>query len=462
MARMSAPALRRVSHRQAVDLPADRRRRVVIIGGGFAGLFAARALGGAPVSVTLVDRTSHHLFQPLLYQLATGVVSEGQIAVPLRGILRRHRNVDCVLADMTGLDVQDRKVLARRPGGGRLAIPYDELIVALGVRQSYFGNDDFATYAPGMKTLSDALVIRRRVFGAFEMAQTAADETERRRWLTFALVGAGPTGVELAGQIRELATLTLRDQFRSIDPEDARVLLFDGGEEPLAPFGHRLAARAGRSLTSLGVELHMRTVVTEVDSRGLGVKGPDGATTRYDAATVLWTAGVEAPPVATKIAQACGAEQDHAGRILVEPDLTLRGHPEISVVGDLMHRDRLPGVAEVAMQSGYYAARRIRHRLEHPNEPFKPFRYHDFGSAAYISRGDAVMSVGPVHVGGRLGWLAWLCIHIAFLTGFRNRAGAVLSWAISFARESRRERAFVMGQLPHKDIYTQSVEPPER
>jgi len=451
---------RRTGQRDRPAEPAGPEHRVVVVGGGFAGLFAARALGRKPVSVTLVDRSTHHLFQPLLYQVATGILSEGQIAVPLRSILRRHRNVDCVLAEVTGIDVDRRLVLARRPGGSPLELPYDDLILAAGVRQSYFGHDEFATYAPGMKTLSDALVVRRRVFGAFEMAQTATDPAERRRWLTFALVGAGPTGVELAGQIRELATHTLSDQFRQIDPHDARVLLFDGGDSPLAAFGPKLSTRARHSLADLGVELHMRSTVTAVDSRGLQVTGPDGTDARHEAATVLWSAGVEAPALAGEVAKVCGAGQDRAGRLVVEPDLTLPGHPEISVVGDLMSLDALPGVGEVAMQAGFYTARRIRHRLEGKDETFRPFRYHDLGSAAYVSRGNAVVSLRRLHLGGRLGWVAWLGIHIAFLTGFRNRAGALLTWALAFSRESRRERAFGMQQTPQRDIYGQSFDSP--
>jgi NADH:ubiquinone reductase (H+-translocating) len=241
-------------------------RRVVIVGGGFAGLFAARAFRHSPVEVTVVDRATHHLFQPLLYQCATGVLSEGQIAVPLRGVLRRYQNVECVLGEVVDFDVEERRVLALRPAGTPLEIPYDDLIVAAGVQQSYFGHDEYQRFAPGMKTLADALTIRRRVFGAFEMAQTATDPAERRRWLTFALVGAGPTGVELAGQIHEVATLTLRDQFRHIDPAEARVLLFDGGTMPLAPFGPKLSARAVKALTGMGVELHMSSIVTSIDA----------------------------------------------------------------------------------------------------------------------------------------------------------------------------------------------------
>ena len=430
-----------------------RRNRVVIVGGGFGGLFAARALRRSPVDVTVIDRAAHHLFQPLLYQVATGVLSEGQIAVPLRGILDRHPNIDCLLAEVVSVDVDARTVRAERPGGDTIDIAYDDLIVAAGVRQSYFGHDEFARHAPGMKTLADALNIRRKVFGAFEMAQTATAPDERRRWLTFALVGAGPTGVELAGQIRELATLTLSRQFKRVDPADARVLLFDGGAAPLAAFGPKLAAKAEAALRRLGVELHMHSVVTEVDADGLEARGPDGATVRYEAATVLWTAGIAAAPLADELARSCRAEQDRAGRILVSPDLTVPGHPEISVVGDMMSLDKLPGVAEVAMQAGYYCARRLRRRVA-GRSAAKPFRYHDLGSAAYIARGSAVVAFGRFHVAGRLGWLAWLFIHIAFLTSFRNRVGAVLSWAITFSRETRRERAFSLQQVvAGKDIY---------
>jgi NADH dehydrogenase len=354
---------------------------------------------------------------------------------------------------VTSVNVADKTVQVKRPGGGRNDVPYDDLIVAAGVRQSYFGHDEFAKYAPGMKTLSDALTIRRRVFGAFEMAQTAADPDERRRWLTFALVGAGPTGVELAGQIRELATLTLRNEFQHIDPTDARVLLFDGGDEPLAPFGPKLAAKAATALTSLGVELHMHSVVTEVDRLGLLVRGGDGESTRYEAATVLWTAGVAAAPLADQLARACGADQDRAGRIKVDEDLTVPGHPEISVVGDIMNFQELPGVAEVAMQSGYHAGRRIRDQLGDQEGP-RPFHYRDLGSAAYIARGRAVVSFKKLHASGWIGWLAWLGIHITFLTSFRNRLGALLSWTLTFSRESRRERAFTMQEIAiGSDLY---------
>ena len=351
-----------------------------------------------------------------------------------------------MLADVIDVDAAARRVVAERPRRA-VEVPYDDLIVAAGVRQSYFGHDEFARWAPGMKTIDDALTIRRQVFGAFEMAETATEEAERRDWLTFAVVGAGPTGVELAGQIRELATRTLRAEFHHIRPEDARVLLFDGGTAPLASFGHRLSGKAARELAQLGVETHLESMVTGVDRDGLAGRDHAGQLARFPARTVLWAAGVEAPPLAAALAAATGATRDRAGRILVRPDLTIPNHPEISVVGDLMSLDGLPGVAEVAMQSGLYAGRRIRRRLG-GHHPDRPFRYFDLGSAAYLSRYNAVVSAGPLRFAGFPGWLAWLFIHIAFLTGYRNRVGAVLTWSFAFARDVRRERTFTIDDMP--------------
>jgi NADH dehydrogenase len=298
-----------------------------------------------------------------------------------------------------------------------------------------------------MKTIEDALKIRRRIFGAFEMAETATDPAERARWLTFALVGAGPTGVELAGQIREVATKTLRKEYRHINPEDARVLLFDGGDAPLAMFGPKLSGMAARQLGQLGVELHMGSIVTHVDPAGLEVKDRDGTVTRHLCGNVLWTAGVEAPPLAAAVAQATGADQDRAGRIVVGKDLAIPGHPDILVTGDMMSLDKLPGVAEVAMQSGLYAGRKISQEAQ-GHTYAKPFKYRDLGSAAYISRGKAVVSAFKMHFGGFAGWWVWLFIHIGFLTGYRNRIGAVLGWWFAFTRDIRRERTFTIDDMP--------------
>jgi len=432
--------------------------RVVIVGGGFAGLFAARALRGGPFTVTLVDRSPQHTFQPLLYQCATGILSEGQIAAPLRQVLRGHRNLRCVAAQAVDVDPAGRTLTCLRPLGERMSIPYDHLIVAAGVSLSYFGHDEFAEYAPGMKTISDALTVRRRIFGAFEMAETTPDPGPRQAWLTFAVVGAGPTGVELAGQIRELATKTLRDEYRRARPEEARVLLFDGGAAPLAAFGASLSAAAGRTLRELGVELHMGSIVTHVDADGVIARDHDGTETRHEARTVLWTAGVQAPPFAAALAAATGAERDRAGRLVVGDDLTIPGHPEISVVGDMMSLRGLPGVAEVAMQSGLYAGRRVRRELTGEGQA-RPFRYFDLGSAAYIARGKAVVSAGPLRLTGLPGWVVWLFIHIAFMTGYRNRVGALLTWWVAFVRDIRRERAYTTREVGRmRDIYQPAEE----
>ena len=429
--------------------------KVVIVGGGFAGLFAARALRrSSDISVTVIDRNQYHLFQPLLYQCATGILSEGKIAAPLRDVLKKHKNVDCVAADVIDVDTERRQVIALRAGGEHIEFPYDDLIIAAGVRTSYFGHDELALWAPGMKTIGDALAIRRRVFGAFELAETASSPEERQRWLTFALVGAGPTGVELAGQIRELATKTLRSEYRNIKPEEARVMLFDGGSAPLASFGPKLSEKAAQTLQKLGVELHMHSIVTNVRVGLLQVRSADGSTTSYDVGTALWSAGVEAPPLAAAVAKATGAERDRAGRILVADNCTIPGHPNIYVAGDMMSLRKLPGVAEVAMQSGLYVGHRI-HKQVAGEQTDKPFSYHDLGSAAYLSRGKAVVSAGPLKTGGFLGWWVWLFIHIGFLTGYRNRVGAVLSWWFAFTRDLRRERTFTTEYIDTtRDIYT--------
>jgi NADH dehydrogenase len=418
----------------------DSPARVVVVGGGFAGMLAARRLAGARVAVTVLDRGTTNLFQPLLYQCATGLLSEGEISIPLRTVLRGHRNVRVVLGEALDLDPVRGVVVARRPDDSGFELGYDHLIVAVGMRTSYFGHPEFAEHAPGLKTVDDALAIRRRVLGAFEMAETIEDPEQRREWLTFAVTGAGPTGVELAGQIRELAMHTIRREYRSIHPSEARVLLFDGGEAVLKPFGPALSAKAQGILHRIGVETKLGVRVSKVDATGLVATDHQGNETRYAARTVLWTAGVEAVPFVSAVAKATGAQTDRQGRISVTPDLCVPEHPNIWVVGDVSSLDRLPGVAEVAMQGGLHAANEIRRRLAHPDQPPRPFRYHDLGTAAYICRGHAVLSFGPVRLSGFLGWLMWGAIHIAFLAGVRNRVRTLVTWVVALGLNRRAER----------------------
>ena len=420
------------------------RKRVLVIGGGFGGLFCARRLGGVDVDVTLLDRAACHVFQPLLYQCATGTLSVGQISRSLREELAHHRNVTTLLGDAIDLDPAARRVAARRPDATTFTLDYDVLVVAAGMQQSYFGDDEFAQWAPGMKTLDDALSIRRRLFGAFEIAETLPPGPERDGWLTFAVAGGGPTGVELAGQIRELATRTLAHEFHSIDPEEARVLLFDGGDCLLKSFAPGLEAKAARTLEKLGVELHLGVHVTDVRRGGVTISpkagGPDE---EYATRTVLWTAGVEAVPFARRVAEVLGATSDHAGRIAVNPDLTVPGHPDVFVIGDLVGRDNLPGVAENAMQGGLHAAACVRRDLA--GKPRKPYRYRDLGSAAYISRGHALLQAGPIKLTGFLGWLGWGFLHIAFLTGVQNRVSTLATWLSAVARANRTDRTYLLG-----------------
>jgi NADH dehydrogenase len=421
------------------------RTRVLIVGGGFGGLFCARRLGRVDVDVTLLDRAACHVFQPLLYQCATGTLSIGQISRSLREELARHRNVSTLLGEAVDLDADARVVTARRPDESTFTLDYDVLIVAVGMRQSYLGHEEFAQWAPGMKTLDDALSVRRRLFGAFEMAETLPPGPERDAWLTFAIAGGGPTGVELAGQIREMATRALAKEFHSIEPGDARVLLFDGGSCVLGSFAPALTDKATKILERLGVELHMGVHVTDVRHDGVTVTPKAGGSEpeEFAARTVLWTAGVEAVPFARHIAKVLKAESDHAGRIAVEADLSVPGHPEIFVLGDLVGRDNLPGVAENAMQGGLHAAACIRHDLA--DKPRPRYRYRDVGSAAYISRGHALLQAGPVKLAGFIGWLGWGLIHIAFLTGLENRISTLATWLGTIARARRTDRTFTLG-----------------
>jgi NADH dehydrogenase len=430
---------------------AARAHRVVIVGGGFGGLLATKFLRKGDVEITIVDRTNHHLFQPLLYQVATGILSVGDVAPPLRGILRKHKNVHVELAEVTGFDLENRKVIAARPGGTEIAFGYDSLIVAAGSTTSYFGHDELAEHSLPMKTIDDALNLRRRIFAAFELAESAPSEAERERWLTFAVVGGGPTGCEVAGQIAELARRTLHEDFRSIDATGASVLLFDAGQEVLATFGGGLSREAAAGLAHIGVEIHTETLVTSIDGGGMDVESPRGKE-RIATHTVVWAAGVQASPLARVLAEAAGAECDRAGRIVVAPDCTVPGHPEMFVIGDAMALDGLPGVAEVALQQGIYVARAIRRRLG-GRTGSTPFRYRDVGSTAVIGRGRAVVSFHGLRYGGIPGFLTWLFVHLAFLTGFRNRAAALAAWTWAFIGRWRSQRAFTVESVGGSDIY---------
>ncbi|HSS38461.1 MAG TPA: cytochrome d ubiquinol oxidase subunit II [Polyangia bacterium] len=431
----------------------DERHRVVVVGGGFGGLFAARALGFSPVDVTLVDREPHHLFQPMLYQVATGIVSEGEVAPPLRQIMRFQQNAAVLLAEVTGFDLQERTVQARRPDGTPISVPYDSLIVAAGAGSSYFGHDELAEHAPGMKTLDDALRLRSRLLQALEMAELTEDPQQQAGWLTVAIVGAGPTGVEIAGQIRGLASRTLGVSFRRIDARRVRVLLVDAGHEPLHQFGDRLSEIAARELEELGVELRMGVKVTSVDAEGLDIEGPSGAE-RIPARTVVWAAGVHASPLAALLAAASGATCDRAGRIQVGPDCTLPDHADVFAIGDMASLDHLPGVAEVAMQQGLYAAKTIRRRVAGRHD-MPPFKYRDLGSMATIGRFRAVVSVHGLRLHGVLGWLTWGLVHITFLTGFANRFAALLHWTRTLLARGR-------SQLAYSARFTRPSPPPFR
>ncbi len=421
----------------------SERHRVVVVGAGFGGLPATRLLARADVEVTLLDRRNHHLFQPLLFQVATGILSPGQIAPVHRHLLRKHENVRVELVHVTGFDLDRRLVTGYTIPGEVCEYPYDSLIVAAGATQSYFGHDDFALIAPGMKTIDDALELRRRVYGAFELAESSRDPDRQRFWMTFAVVGAGPTGVELAGQIRELAVRSLRRDFRRIDPSSIRVILLDGGKQPLANFGDRLSERAAKELTRMGVELKMGTRVVGVDALGVEVEGSSG-TERIAAGTAIWAAGVQASPLAEQLAEASGAKTDRAGRIAVLTDLTIPGHPEVFVLGDMATVNNLPGVCEVAMQGGLHAAHTIRRRLKGDNRNV-PFKYRDLGSAATIGRFKAIVSFRRVRLSGFPGWVVWFFVHIAFLNNFASRFSTMFRWARSMIGRSRPERVFSVG-----------------
>jgi NADH dehydrogenase len=405
------------------------RPKVVIVGGGFGGLQAARALKRAPIDLLLIDRTNHHTFQPLLYQVATAGLSPGDIAAPLRSVLREQANTEVIMAEVTGIDTEARRVLLRDGDA-----PYDLLVLATGSRHSYFGHPEWETFAPGLKYLTDATAIRYTILKAFEAAEIEPDPERRRKLLTFVLVGAGPTGVEMAGAISELAHTALPGDYRHIDPRSAHVLLLEAGPRILPTVHAGLAERVRAQLTRMGAEVRTNAKVEAVD-----IEGVTAGESRIEAGTIIWTAGVAASPAGRWL----NAETDSAGRVKVQPDLTLPGHPEIFVIGDAMTRIQdgrpLPGLAPVAMQQGRYVARTIRRRVACAAAP-PPFRYVDKGNLATVGRKFAILEAGKIRMSGVVAWIGWLVVHIFYLIGFRNRLMVVVQWAWAYFTYQRGVR----------------------
>jgi NADH dehydrogenase len=414
--------------------------RVLILGGGFGGLLAAKALRRAPVQVTLIDKRNFHLFQPLLYQVATGSLAPGQIAAPLRGILRKQKNTRVLLGEAVDLEPASRTVLL----GDGDRIEYDSLIVATGSESSYFGNDEWRQWAPSLKSMEEATAIRHKILYAFEAAERAKSPEERRAWLTFTIVGAGPTGVELGGALAEIATRTLRDDFRSIRPEEAQILILDGSSRALSAYPEELSVEAERALIRLGVRVRNRTRVIRIDGEGVTFRLPDGSESRMTTRTVLWAGGVMPSDFTQTLAARLGAELDRAGRIPVNPDLTVPGYENIYLAGDVAlvrgpDGAPLPGVCQVAMQQGVYAATAIVARLKGRRPP-KPFRYFNKGDMAVIGRGAAVANIFGVRLSGFVAWLIWLFIHLMYLVNFQSRVLVFIQWGFQYLTFSRAQR----------------------
>lgn len=429
----------------------DTPHRVVVVGGGFGGVRAVQQLAAAPVQVTLIDQRNFHLFQPLSYQVATGALPPSQVAYPLRELFKSNENVEVLLAKVDGVDLDARRVRLADVSPGEAAldpVDYDTLIVAAGSSYSYFGHEEWREHAAEVKSLESAITVRSRLLSAFERAEMSDDADERAAQLTFVVVGGGPTGVEMAGQIAELANDTLRGNFRRIDPRGATVLLVETTDRLLATFPEKLSVRAARSLQRMGVTPMVKHTVVDIDARAVMLSAPDGSHQRIPARTVVWAAGVRASGLAQQLGDAAGAAVDRAGRVTVEPDLTLPGHPEVMVLGDMVsvrgpdgQAQGLPGVAPVAIQQGRYAGRQVRRRLR--GESLEPFRYVDKGNVATIGRGRAVVDLGWLRLSGLPAWLVWLVVHIWYLIGFQNRLLVALQWIFSFFTHGRSSRLIV-------------------
>jgi NADH:ubiquinone reductase (H+-translocating) len=424
------------------------RHRVVVVGGGFGGLNAVRTLAHADVDVTVVDRTNHHLFQPLLYQVAAGILPPGLIAPPLRGVIKKQRNARALLADVTDLDLEGRVVHASGPDGRPVVLPYDSLVVAAGATHSYFGRDEFARYAPGMKTVEDARHLRDQILLAFEMAELATDPQERAEWLTFVVIGAGPTGVELAGQVAELAHDVLPRDYRSVDTREARILLLEGAGAVLGPFPDKLRRYTAARLEGMGVQVRLNTLAVAMDAGSVTVKGPAGEET-IRTRTRIWAAGVAASPLAAMLAAKAGLTTDRAGRIPVEPDCSLAGHPEVFAIGDMVSLNGLPGVAQPAMQEGKYVGKMIKARLD-GDERVPPFRYFDKGSMATIGHRSAVADAFGMKLTGIVGYTAWGFIHVLYLIGWGNRLGTIYTWARALTFSNNRGHRIITFDQAHE------------
>ncbi len=411
--------------------------RVLIIGAGFAGLNAAKQLGRADVAVTVIDRRNFHLFQPLLYQVATGALSPGEIASPIRNVLHRQKNTSVLLAEVSDIDPAAKRVTFADGG----TCDYDTLVIATGSTHHYFGHPEWEQFAPGLKTIENATEIRGRILHAFEFAERENDPTLRAAQMTFVIVGGGPTGVELAGALAEIANDTLRHDFRRIDPRQSHIYLIEGSDRLLPPFDPKLSAEAQDALQKLGVQVHTKSVVTELDANGVMVKFPDHSA-RIESKTVIWAAGVQASALSKVVNERFGLTGDRAGHVPVQPDLTIPGHPEVFVIGDMASVQNggkpLPGVAPVAIQQGAYVGKAIRARLA--GQPVKPFQYWDKGSLATIGRGEAAAQIGPLKFGGIIAWLAWLFVHLLYLVGFENRLVVLIEWAINYITHNRSAR----------------------